>query len=197
MRVCEDQLMERYLAAFPLFIPAFALGVLMVVAVSRVGARKLSEPRWTVAAWLTCTAFVLALTLTPSQSGLERFLTDDDTIQRRVWAWSLPNIWAVTTVNWQLMNLLMFLPLGLTSGLFVAAAHRWSALVVAMSLSFLVEVGQYAIMALGRSVFSFATVIIGWCGILAGFGLAALIRWALSRRTLPATPRPSHTPRSR
>ena len=185
--------MERYLAAFPLFFPVFAVGLLIAVAVSSVVARKLNEPRWTVAAWLTCTAFVLALTLTPSPAGLERLLSDDGAAQTRVWAWSLPNIWAVTTVNWQSMNLLMFLPLGLSSGLFVAAAHRWSALAVAMSLSFLVEVGQYTILALGRSVFSFATVIIGWCGIFAGFSLAALIRWALSHRTRPIESRQSHT----
>lgn len=68
---------------------------------------------------------------------------------------------------------------------------------MAISLSFLVEVGQYAIMALGRSVFSFATVIFGWCGILAGFGLTALIRWALSQRTRPIESRPSNAARPR
>lgn len=170
--------MTRYLQALPVAPPAFACGIAIAVVLSRPIARRIDERRATVFVWLVCLALILSLTLTPASSA---FSADALLPTTRVWTRGLPSPGAITSVNWQSMNLLMFAPIGIASGLFSRLRMISWATATALGVSVAVELGQYAVTALGRSQFNSATVVIGWCGIGLGLVLGLAVRTLLAR----------------
>ena len=97
--------MLRYLAALPFALPAFALGATIAGIVSRRLGRQIHEHPAVVFLWLASLSLILAATLTPSSQAFE---AHEGLRTTRVWIWSLPSPGALTHVNWQSMNLLLF-----------------------------------------------------------------------------------------
>lgn len=173
--------MTQYLNAFPFAPPAFILGGLIAFFVSRPLARRLNERRIVLVCWLVSLVFILALTLTPSSYALSM---DSSLPMSRIWVWSFPNMSALFSVNWESMNLLMFVPIGVASGLF---AGRRNIVVFAMgacATSVLVELIQYAVLPLARPQFNSATVIIGWIGIVVGLAACLFVQWLLNKSAI-------------
>lgn len=164
---------------------AFAVGAVLSAFWAKPLARAIRENPVVVFLWLCSWCLIISFTLTPGSLNMEM---DPEVITTRgPWIWSLPNPWAlVTSVNWQSMNLLMFLPLGVATGLLRNARSIWCALVIGVATSFAVEVVQYFAVVLGRSQFNFATVIIGWTGIGLGFIICLLISRARRWRIRPS-----------
>jgi glycopeptide antibiotics resistance protein len=168
----------QYLNAFPFAPPVFVLGVLLAFFVSRSLARRLQQRRIVLVCWMASLIFILALTLTPSSYALSM---EPGLPVSRNWVWDLPSVGALFSVNWQSLNLLMFMPIGVASALF---ARRRSVAVfaaIAYSTSVLVELIQYMTAPLARPQFNSATVVIGWFGITLGFAVCMLARTMLKR----------------
>lgn len=122
--------------------------------------------------------FILALTLTPSSYALSM---EPDVLMTRNWVWDLPDMSAFFSVNWQSMNLLMFIPIGVTSALFAWRKNIAVFATVAYATSVIVELTQYLVVPLARPQFNSATVVIGWIGITLGIAAGLIIRTMLKR----------------
>lgn len=122
--------------------------------------------------------FILALTLTPSSYALSM---EPGVLMSRNWVWDLPDMSAFFSVNWQSMNLLMFMPIGITSALFARRKSIAVFATVAYATSVIVELIQYLVLPLARPQFNSATVVIGWIGITLGIAAGLLIRTMLKR----------------
>ncbi|MFP3394972.1 hypothetical protein SB749_01395 [Brevibacterium sp. SIMBA_078] len=170
--------MLRYLAALPFALPAFALGATIAGIFSKRLGRQIHEHPAVVFLWLASLSLILAATLTPSSQAFE---AHEGLRTTRVWIWSLPSPGALTHVNWQSMNLLLFAPAGFASGLYSRRRNVMLFGSLALLSSLAVEVVQYLLIPLGRAQFNSATVIIGWTGITAGALVGALVS-ALYRR---------------
>ncbi|WP_219921814.1 VanZ family protein [Brevibacterium oceani] len=169
--------MLRYFTALPFAVPALAAGIIVSALVAKRIARRIHERPVLVFLWLASLALVLSATLTPSGHA---FGLDEGLRTTRVWTWSLPSPGALSSVNWQSMNILLFAPLGFTSGLFTRRRHIARFGTLALLVSVIVEIVQFTVIPLGRSQFNSATVLIGWAGIaiglLVGVLLSAVIR---------------------
>ncbi|MCT1552158.1 VanZ family protein [Brevibacterium casei] len=170
--------MTRYLHALPYALPAFGIGLAIAFVVATHLARRLGERRVPIFCWLSSLALVASLTLTPSghARSAEAALPSSG-----VWIWALPNLGAFAGVNWQSMNLLMFLPLGIACGLLTRRSTIAWGTVAAFAVSVLVELIQYAAPVLARSQFNSATVLIGWMGIIGGLTVTLILRWLLAK----------------
>ena len=170
--------MTQYLNAFPFAPPAFLLGAVVVFFVSRPLAQRVEERRVVLVCWMASLVFILALTLTPSSYALSM---EPGVLMTRNWVWDLPDMSAFFSVNWQSMNLLMFIPIGVTSALLAWRKNIAVFATVAYATSVIVELIQYLVVPLARPQFNSATVVIGWIGITLGIAAGLLIRTMLKR----------------
>lgn len=170
--------MTQYLNAFPFAPPAFLVGAVVVFFVSRPLARRVEERRVVLVCWMASFVFILALTLTPSSYALSM---EPGVLMTRNWVWDLPDMSAFFSVNWQSMNLLMFMPIGVSSALFAWRKNIAVFATVAYATSVIVELIQYLVLPLARPQFNSATVVIGWIGISLGVAAGLLIRTMLKR----------------
>lgn len=164
--------MLRYLTALPYALPVAAVGAIVAAVIAKPVGRRLREHPVIVFFWMASVSVLIAATVTPSghAPGLNDGLTTT-----RVWAWSFPAPGALFSVNWQSMNLLLFAPLGVASGLFLRFRHIVGAASIAALLSLAVELVQYMVIPLGRAQFNSATVVIGWVGIVVGMLVGRLV----------------------
>lgn len=163
--------MLRYLSALPFALPAFVVGIVVSAFVARWVGKRIGEHPVRVFLWLASAALVLSATLTPPGHAIG---TGVGVLNSRAWIWAWPSPSALFSVNWQSMNLLLFAPLGFSSGLF--ARHRrvvWFGS-LAFLMSALVEIAQFLVTPLGRPQFNSATVLIGWAGISLGLIVGVL-----------------------
>lgn len=170
--------MTQYLNAFPFAPPAFLLGTVVVFFVSRPLAQRVEERRIVLVCWMASLVFILALTLTPSSYALSM---EPGVLMTRNWVWDLPDMSAFFSVNWQSMNLLMFMPIGVASALFARRKNIAVFATVAYATSVIVELIQYLVLPLARPQFNSATVVIGWIGITLGIAAGLLVRTILKR----------------
>lgn len=163
--------MLRYLSALPFALPAFVVGIVVSAFGARWVEKRTGEHPAPVFLWLASASLILSTTLTPPGHAIG---TGVGVLNTRVWIWAWPSTSALFSVNWQSMNLLLFAPLGFSSGLF--ACHRpvvWFGS-LAFLISALVEIAQFLVTSLGRPQFNSATVLIGWAGISIGLILGVL-----------------------
>lgn len=170
--------MLRYFTALPFAVPALAAGIIVSALVAKHIARRIHERPVLVFLWLASLALVLSATLTPSSHAIG---LDEGLRTTRVWTWSLPSPGALSSVNWQSMNLLLFVPLGFASGLFMRRRHVAQFGVLALLVSAIVEVVQFVVIPLGRAQFNSATVLIGWVGIAIGLLVGVLLSRLVQR----------------
>lgn len=170
--------MTQYLNAFPFAPPALLLGAVVVFFVSRPLAQRVEERRVVLVCWMASLVFILALTLTPSSYALSM---EPGVLMTRNWVWDLPDMSAFFSVNWQSMNLLMFIPIGVTSALLAWRKNIAVFATVAYATSVIVELIQYLVVPLARPQFNSATVVIGWIGITLGIAAGLIIRTMLKR----------------
>ena len=164
--------MLRYFTALPFAVPALAAGIIVSALVAKHIARRIHERPVLVFLWLASLALVLSATLTPSSHAIG---LDVGLQTTRVWTWSLPSPGALKSVNWQSMNLLLFVPLGFASGLFTYRRYVLQFGAFAILVSVIVEIVQFVVIPLGRAQFNSATVLIGWAGIAIGLLVGVLL----------------------
>lgn len=165
--------MSIYFSALPFALPAFVVGAVISALLAKHLGAKIKEQTLVVFLWLASLVLILSATLTPTVHALEM---DKDLLTTRVWTWALPSPSAPFTVNWQSMNLVLFTPIGIASGLFTQRRNVTSLALCAYFVSVLVEVIQYLVLPLGRAQFNSTTVVIGWVGITVGLALGLLVR---------------------
>lgn len=175
--------MSRYFSALPFALPAFVVAVVITAFFTKRLGAKLKERPIIVFLWLASLMLILSATLTPTGHALEM---DEGLLTTRVWTWALPSPSALFSINWQSMNLVLFTPIGIASGVFTQWRNITSLTLSAYIVSVLVEMIQYLVMPLGRAQFNSATVIIGWVGITVGVAIGLLVRASMKRTiTIP------------
>lgn len=172
--------MSRYFSALPFALPAFVVGVVIAALFAKRFGAKLKERPIIVFWWLASLMLILSATLTPTGHALEM---EEGLLTTRVWTWAIPSPSALLTINWQSMNLVLFTPIGIASGVFTQWRNIISLTLSAYIVSLLVEMIQYLVMPLGRAQFNSSTVIIGWVGITVGVAIGLLVRASIKKNS--------------
>jgi hypothetical protein len=161
-------------ASLPLLVPALAITTLAALVAAPAVSRALAVSRLSAFAIGASVGLVLAATLTPLGSALDGSAVGSGACDlSRTWIATLDELVAVRR-NDRLVNILLFVPLGLTVGLARARRNPPALVVAVVALPFALEAIQLALPALARSCES-ADVVDNLTGLAIGLGCGALL----------------------
>ena len=150
----------------PLLLPVLGVGVLVALLASRPLARWLPCPPWAAALLVVSLAVIAAVTVTPQQP-------DSGGVQ------SWPFTWLTSWFSDRVLNVLLFVPLGLAVALVGRAWLRRALAVACLLLPLVVEGVQLLIGPLARDS-QWQDVIDNTLGVAIGLAVGlALRRWVL------------------
>lgn len=139
--------MRTFIGVVPLSVLALAVSIVVALALSARVARWLRVHRWLAALLLFGFGFVISATLVPTAAALEGQASDGVCDMSRI---GLAPIRELTTVNFTSLNVLLFMPLGLATGLLPRNRRTTAVTLAAISLTFVIETLQLLLPALGR-----------------------------------------------
>lgn len=145
----------QFTAAHPLVLPAVVVAVATALILMNSASRALRLARWQSFVLLASTGGVLALTLTPA----------------RFRSWGAASISDVEV----LLNVMMFVPIGFIVALVPHDRYRWALALVAVLMPFGIEALQNFVHVLNRYP-RWIDIAANVAGVLAGFGVAAVLR---------------------
>jgi VanZ family protein len=129
------------------FIPGLLVAFAFGLVTGRAAASVLSAPRLLGIAMMAALGAILATTLSPSSGMPEVGSIPGTCAVSRLWPDSLSELLTINEVS---LNVLMFIPLGLTLGLAPRSRRTIMAILAATALPFLIEAIQLLVPALGR-----------------------------------------------
>jgi len=118
-----------FLGGYPGFVPGVALSVVVAVFASRPVARALGSGRLLAGALIISLGMVLSATLTPSPSGLQRDIAGIGPLEHHQSTCDLSrmgptDLGEYLRIDNTSLNVLLFVPLGLTVGLLPRSRHK-------------------------------------------------------------------------
>jgi hypothetical protein len=166
------------------FVPGLVVSLVVALLFGGAVGRRLGTSRWLGTALLLSVGLVLAATVTPSREAILFGEQGAGTCGfSRV---GLAPLWQLTRVDAVSLNVLLFVPLGLTIALLPPSRGRTGVLIGAFLLPFAVELTQLLVVSLGRICQS-ADVVDNLTGLAVGLlvGWAARSAWSVwSRRAM-------------
>jgi len=165
-----------YRHLLPWFLPGLAVSILLALALAAPLARLLRVGRPLAGAIFVAFGIVVAATLTPLRGTFNFAAVGGTCDLSRI---GLAPLGALLHVDDTSLNIVLFVPLGITIGLVAALRPRIALLAVAIALPFLIETTQLLVPALERGCQS-ADVFDNLTGL--GLGLLAGVvgRWLLA-----------------
>ena len=139
--------MRTFVGAVPLSALAMAVTIVIIVATNGTVARWLGTGRIVAVLLLFGFGFVMSATLLPTADALAGNGSTGSCDLSRI---GLPTLEELTRVNDTSLNVLLFVPLGIGVGLLPRTRAAGAAVVVAVSLTFVVEMVQLLLPVLGR-----------------------------------------------
>ncbi|MEX1297280.1 MAG: VanZ family protein [Candidatus Limnocylindrales bacterium] len=177
--------MRTFVGAVPLSAVALLVFSLLALALSRVVADRLGTGRAVAALLLFGFGLVLSATLTPTGLALHGSVTETSCDTTRI---GLAPIAELVSVNFTSLNVLLFVPLGLSIGLLPRTRAMALITLAAVALPFIVEAVQLAITVLDRRCQT-ADVFDNLLGLAVGVLLGTLARPLLAAVGPPRRPR--------
>jgi hypothetical protein len=163
--------------ALPWFLPCFAISVAVSLAVGARAGRALGVRRAVAVALLVSLGIILAATLTPQWEALAFGARGSGTCDfSRIGLASLDDLRGTSDA---LGNILMFIPLGVTSSLLPRSRRKAAIVVAAIALPFAIETTQLLLPVLDRACES-ADVIDNLTGLVLGLAGGSLVGWLVS-----------------
>jgi len=153
----------------PLLVPVVVVGVLIAVFGGPALARRLHCPTWVAVVLVVSLTLVIGVTLTPQS------LSGD--LGERTW----PFTWILVLLNERILNVLLFVPLGLTAAL-IGLRVRGIAVVAVLVLPWVVEGIQNSVGWLSRDS-QWQDVVDNTLGAAIGIGIGLLVRRRMSLRS--------------
>jgi glycopeptide antibiotics resistance protein len=164
--------MRTFVADVPLSLVALTCAAIIALFLSPAVAIRLGTGRWVALLLLLAIGLVVSATLMPTSSALAGVASDGRCSFGRA---MLPSFARLTSVNVTSLNVLLFVPLGLS----IALLPRTRAAVVvaagAIASPFVVEAVQLSVPALGRNCV-LADIVNNLLGLVVGFGLGSVAR---------------------
>jgi hypothetical protein len=139
--------LRTFVGAVPLSVLAITLTLVVSLAASDALARRLHSKRSVAALLLFGFGFVLSATVVPTGAALEGEMSDGVCDFSRI---GLASIDRLTRLNVTTLNVLLFVPLGVAVGLLPRTRQSLVVALAATSLTFVVELIQLLLPALGR-----------------------------------------------
>ena len=160
----------------PLFLPGFALWSLASIAISGRTARALDTSRPVALLLLVSLGFGLSATLSPTGEAMAGEALSGGTCD--LTQMGLPPLSMLTRPNDVVLNIILFVPLGIALGLLPAVRRTFIIIALAFAVPLLIETLQLLLVDLGRGCES-ADVINNMLGIAVGIGMAVVARVGL------------------
>lgn len=161
---------------------AFAIAVVIAIALSSYVARRLQTWRPVAALLMIGFGLVLAATLTPTAEALNGAASDGVC---RMWRLGFLPLDALLRVNGASLNVLLFIPLGVAVGLLPRARATVPVVIAAVALPFVVEAIQLVVTPLGRQC-QIDDIFNNLLGLAIGGVLGSIVRPLLNRCLGPA-----------
>ena len=172
-----------YRHLLPWFLPGLAISILVALVLASPLARLVRVGR--PLAWAIVVAFgiIISATLTPLRGTFNFAAVGGTCDLSRI---GLAPVGALLHVDDTSLNILLFVPLGITIGLVAALRPRIALLVLAIGLPFLIETTQLLAPALERGCQS-ADVFDNLTGLIVGLAIGLIGRWLLAGDVDPAS----------
>jgi glycopeptide antibiotics resistance protein len=135
----------------PWFVPGLLVTIAVSLAVNGHLARALATSRTIATAAIVSLGVIVSATLTPYREAIESGATSSGSCDlSRVGLASLNELMAVS-VNDTLLNVVLFVPLGLAIGLAPRSRHKAVLVLAAVALPFAIETTQLLVRSLARA----------------------------------------------
>ncbi len=157
----------------PLFLPGFLLWTLVSVVLSSRAARALDTSRPVALLLLVSLGFGLSATLSPTGEAFAGEALAGGTCDLR--QLGLPPLSQLTRPNDVVLNIILFVPMGIALGLLPRSRRTMVVIAAAFTVPLVIETLQLVLVDLGRGCES-ADVINNMLGVAVGIGIAVAAR---------------------
>jgi hypothetical protein len=164
--------MRTFVSDVPLSVVALICAAIIALFLSPAVANRLGTGRWIALLLLLAMGLVVSATLMPTAAALDGVASDGRCSFGRA---MLPSVARLTSVNVTSLNVLLFVPLGLSIALLPRTRAAGVVLVGAIASPFVIEAVQLSVPVLGRNCV-LADIVNNLLGLVVGFGLGSIAR---------------------
>jgi glycopeptide antibiotics resistance protein len=164
----------NYIDSVPWFLPFFLFSIAVSLGINQRVARALAVSRVIAMAAIVSLGLILSATLSPHTGAFELHATASRSCNFLRVGLASPHELMAVSVNDTLLNVVLFVPLGLAIGLARRSRHNVGLVVVGVALPFAIEATQFLAPSLARACES-ADVFDNLTGLVLGLVAGTLL----------------------